>query len=305
MDTPNLKTSEGRKLLTDMFEKEQSTAGQKIVNLVKEYESTKGLLGPIQRFMLNRNFDKIWKEILNSAEKPIAGQTSLVKQNSVKPDSEIYSSAGLVTQPKRTSEYGSISQSVSSPESIYSSAGLGGRVEGKYGPAPSSVNSQTVYDSAPTLETPIYDKVPPISQYGSVKDLEEPKSASYKTQYGILPSDSKLSFFEAVKNNDLSKVKSMLATDKELANARDEKGYRALHWVQNKDIAKLLIDNGANLSVAAKDHTLPIYWAKKSGNADLAAYFEQVEEKQRESQGSFAKMVTSKSSQSGQTSMIK
>ncbi len=127
--------------------------------------------------------------------------------------------------------------------------------------SPKPSKKSPVYDKVPEL---IYDKVPPISQYGSVKDLEEPQSASYKIQYGILPSDSKLPFFEAVKNNDISKVTSMLATDKELANARDEKGYTPLHWSLNKEVAALLIANGADVNAKANDKTQPIEWAKNN-----------------------------------------
>ena len=91
MDTPNLKTAEGRSQLTAMYEKDRSPIGKEMMGLVKEYEATKGLLGPIKRFMLNKKFEKAWKEVLNSAQKPKA---------------ETFGT-------KRTSEYGSISQALS------------------------------------------------------------------------------------------------------------------------------------------------------------------------------------------------
>ncbi len=105
--------------------------------------------------------------------------------------------------------------------------------------SPKPIKKSPVYDKVPEL---IYDKVPPI-----------PAAPVTPTQ-----------FFEAVKSGNVVAVKEMLENGKFLAKATDEKGYTPLHWVVNKEVAALLIANGADVNAKASDKTQPIEWAKNN-----------------------------------------
>lgn len=94
----------------------------------------------------------------------------------------------------------------------------------------------------PNKISPIYDKFLPI-----------PTAPVTPTQ-----------FFEAVKSGNIVAVKEMLENEKFLAKATDEKGYTPLHWVVNKEVAALLIANGADVNAKANDKTQPIEWAKNN-----------------------------------------
>ncbi len=290
MDTPNLKTAEGRKQLTAMCEKDKSPSGQKMMELVKEYEAAKGLLGPLKRFMLNNKFEKAWKEVLNSAQKPqaetlggkrtseygsisqaLAGQvTEQIYGPAPKMENdksiyasfpsvpsnldEVYSNVGLVQKPTRTHEYGSASNLGANPSSIYASFPS---PTNEYGPAPSSVNSKSEYGPASFLPqtTNEYGKAPnPNSIYSSFPSASTGEYGSAPRPAPATPPE----FFAAVREGNTDKVKGMLDNHPALINVKDEKGNTALQV------------------------------AKQSGNADLEKYIK--------GQGKFAQMAARKQS---------
>jgi hypothetical protein len=78
--------------------------------------------------------------------------------------------------------------------------------------------------------------------------------------------------FEAARNGDLDAVKSILANDPSKLGATDDEKYTALHWACIRarwDIAKLLIENGADLNAVGGDGGTPLNWAVNSDNVDM------------------------------------
>jgi len=77
---------------------------------------------------------------------------------------------------------------------------------------------------------------------------------------------------EAAKNGDLQTVKTILAKDPSKLNATDESKYTALHWACMRahwDVAKYLIERGANLNVAGGDEGTQINWAVHHDNVEI------------------------------------
>ncbi len=77
---------------------------------------------------------------------------------------------------------------------------------------------------------------------------------------------------EAAKNGDLQTVKTILAKDPSKLNATDESKYTALHWACMRahwDVAKYLIEKGADLNVAGGDEGTQINWAVHHDNVEI------------------------------------
>jgi hypothetical protein len=77
---------------------------------------------------------------------------------------------------------------------------------------------------------------------------------------------------EAAKKGDLQTVKTILAQDPSKLNATDESNYTALHWACMRahwDVAKFLIDKGADLNVVGGDGGTQINWAVHHDNVEI------------------------------------
>ncbi len=81
---------------------------------------------------------------------------------------------------------------------------------------------------------------------------------------------------DAAKKGDLAKVKSILAKNPELLNAKDEKGWTLLHIVAScgyKDIAELLLVKGADVNAEGTNGWTPLHWAASWGNGDGFTFY--------------------------------
>lgn len=77
---------------------------------------------------------------------------------------------------------------------------------------------------------------------------------------------------EAAKIGDSQTVKKILENDPAKLDAKDEDGYTALHWACMRahwDIAKYLIEKGADLNVVGGDGGTQINWAVHHDNVDI------------------------------------
>ena len=77
---------------------------------------------------------------------------------------------------------------------------------------------------------------------------------------------------EAAKNGDLLAVKSILAQDPSKLNATDEDHYTALHWACMRahwDVARYLIERGADVNVVGGDGGTQINWAVHHDNVEI------------------------------------
>ncbi len=77
---------------------------------------------------------------------------------------------------------------------------------------------------------------------------------------------------KAAKNGDFQNVKDLLGNDPSKIDAKDEEGYTALHWACMRahwDIAKYLIEKGADLNVVGGDGGTQINWAVHHDNVDI------------------------------------
>lgn len=77
---------------------------------------------------------------------------------------------------------------------------------------------------------------------------------------------------EAAKYGDLEGVKSILENDPSKLDATDNEKYTALHWAcirAHWDVAKFLIENGADLNPVGGDGGTPLNWAAHHDNVDM------------------------------------
>ncbi|MDH5604671.1 MAG: ankyrin repeat domain-containing protein, partial [Cyclobacteriaceae bacterium] len=77
---------------------------------------------------------------------------------------------------------------------------------------------------------------------------------------------------EAAKNGDLQTVKMILAKDPTKLNSTDKSKYTALHWAcirAHWDVAKFLIEKGADLNVVGGDGGTQINWAVHHDNVEI------------------------------------
>lgn len=77
---------------------------------------------------------------------------------------------------------------------------------------------------------------------------------------------------EAAKNGDLSIIEMILAQDTSKLNTTDEDNYTPLHWACMRahwDVAKYLIEKGADLNVVGGDGGTPINWAVHHDNVEI------------------------------------
>ncbi len=77
---------------------------------------------------------------------------------------------------------------------------------------------------------------------------------------------------EAAKTGDFQALKDILENNPSKIHAKDEDGYTALHWAAIRahwDIAKYLIEKGADLNVVGGDGGTQINWAVHHDNVDI------------------------------------
>jgi len=78
---------------------------------------------------------------------------------------------------------------------------------------------------------------------------------------------------EAAKNGDLKTVKTILTSDPSKLNALDEEKYTPLHWACIRghwDVARHLIEMGADLNIQGGDGGTPLNWAVHHDNVEIA-----------------------------------
>jgi len=78
---------------------------------------------------------------------------------------------------------------------------------------------------------------------------------------------------QAVKDGDASAVRRLLDQDPRLANAAGEHLKTPLHWAAEHDhfdVARTLLDAGANLEAATSWGATPLHWAATMGSANVA-----------------------------------
>lgn len=81
--------------------------------------------------------------------------------------------------------------------------------------------------------------------------------------------------FDAVKNNDLNKVKSLIEKEPDLLNARDPNEQTPLHYASQKSnlaVIKLLVEHGAAVDIKNKMGLTPFYYAASSGKKEIINY---------------------------------
>jgi hypothetical protein len=84
-------------------------------------------------------------------------------------------------------------------------------------------------------------------------------------------SDNKELLFAAVQNSNVKAVEALLKQDINLVNSTDKDGYTPLHFVQDKEIARILLQNGADpIKEATKDGTTPAFWAQQLADKSIA-----------------------------------
>jgi len=77
--------------------------------------------------------------------------------------------------------------------------------------------------------------------------------------------------YEAIENNDMQAVKDFIRKKPKIVNFRDNFGWTPLHeavYGEHTDIAKLLIDYGADVNTKYKDGTTPLHLAALRGQTD-------------------------------------
>ncbi len=80
---------------------------------------------------------------------------------------------------------------------------------------------------------------------------------------------------QAVKKGDFEKVKSLISENTNLINSKDYKEYTPLVWAAFRkewDILKYLINEGADINLAANDRSTPLHAAVIHDNPDIVKY---------------------------------
>jgi ankyrin repeat protein len=79
--------------------------------------------------------------------------------------------------------------------------------------------------------------------------------------------------FEAVKNNNLAKVKELIEADQRLVNIKDETGRIPLHWACLNgfiDTAEYLIKNGKDINIKDNSEQTSLHMAALNGHVEIA-----------------------------------
>lgn len=82
--------------------------------------------------------------------------------------------------------------------------------------------------------------------------------------------------FEAARDGTPQEVEKMLATNKNLVNARTELGSTPLHIAatrSNPEIAKLLVAKGADINARDNNGSIPLHIAAYTGKKELVEFF--------------------------------
>src|SRR5437763_10575435 len=82
-------------------------------------------------------------------------------------------------------------------------------------------------------------------------------------------------FFKATRDGDLAVVAALVEKDANWVKVRDEKdhGITGLHVAKTVEIAKCLLDHGAELEALDNEHhATPLRWAAGDGRKEVAAF---------------------------------
>jgi hypothetical protein len=80
---------------------------------------------------------------------------------------------------------------------------------------------------------------------------------------------------EAAKNGNLNAVQAILEKDPSMLNAKNRNGYTPLHWACMRahwDVAKYLVQKGADLNVVGGDGGTQVNWAVHHDNVDMIQF---------------------------------
>ena len=90
---------------------------------------------------------------------------------------------------------------------------------------------------------------------------------------------SRYNLIEAVKNNDINRVNSILNNGKENINAKDRDGWTALIWASCKgdlEIVKLLVESGADIDAKDNDGWTALMRASWRGYSEIVQYLVEI-----------------------------
>ena len=86
---------------------------------------------------------------------------------------------------------------------------------------------------------------------------------------------NRYNLIEAVKNNDINRVNSILNNGKANINAKDRDGWTALIWASCKgdlEIVKLLVENGADIDAKDNEGWSALMEASYEGHLKVVKY---------------------------------
>ncbi|MGB3479432.1 MAG: ankyrin repeat domain-containing protein, partial [bacterium] len=76
----------------------------------------------------------------------------------------------------------------------------------------------------------------------------------------------------AVKNGDMAGIEVLVDNDRGVLNKQDESGKTPLHLAIERDftdIARYLIEHGANTNLTDKDNESPLHYSASAGNLEI------------------------------------
>ena len=80
------------------------------------------------------------------------------------------------------------------------------------------------------------------------------------------------SIHSAVKNGDMASIEVLVDSDREVLNKQDESGKTPLHHaieMNHTDIARYLIEQGANINLTDNDNESPLHYSASKGNLEI------------------------------------
>jgi len=87
--------------------------------------------------------------------------------------------------------------------------------------------------------------------------------------------DSKVAIHKAAKKGELNRVKSILAKNPELVNAKGNDGWTCLHWAaleNHKDVVEFLVINGAEVNAKGNWDWTPLHVAARKGHKEIVKF---------------------------------
>lgn len=94
--------------------------------------------------------------------------------------------------------------------------------------------------------------------------------AAHARPHGATAAPSEPEIHEAALAGDAARVKSLLSADRSQAMVRDKDGFTPLHHARTAEVAKLLIENGADINARCKSNKCtPLHSATYRGRLDV------------------------------------